>query len=316
MDLKNLSSNWKRLQASGTLKTDGRTDVGPVANGKRIEKSQRDVKLKRKRDNASTHNTEHLKNGLAAKRRKMSENTSSLQEASAKQETKDDNIEETADNMAGDRINEGLAKNVDVGKYIAIDCEMVGVGPRPHLESALARVSVVNYNGEQVYDSYVKPQEEVTDWRTHVSGISPEHMVYARSFEEVQADIAQLLRGRIVIGHSIRSDFEALFLDHAKRDIRDTARHPPYRKLAGGGSPKLKILASELLGLNIQTGEHSSIEDARATMLLFRRDKDTFEREHMKKWGPPVVAKKSNRDAVAVEEETAKKPKKKKKKKR
>ena len=68
-------------------------------------------------------------------------------------------------------VNAGLA-DVEIGKYIAMDCEMVGVG-RDGAESALARVSIVNYNGEQVYDSYVLPKEQVVDWRTAVSGIRP-----------------------------------------------------------------------------------------------------------------------------------------------
>jgi RNA exonuclease 4 len=163
---------------------------------------------------------------------------------------------------------------------------MVGVGPNPERESALARVSIVNYNGDQIYDSYVKPKELVTDWRTPVSGISPTNMSTARSFEQVQSDIAGILAGNILVGHAVRNDLDALLLSHPKRDIRDTARHPPFRKLAGGSSPRLKILAAELLGLEIQTGAHSSVEDGRATMLLFRKEKEAFEREHAKKWGP------------------------------
>jgi len=189
---------------------------------------------------------------------------------------------------APDKINSGLSTTTEIGRYVAVDCEMVGVGPNPDKESALARVSVVNYNGDQIYDSYVRPKEQVTDWRTAVSGILPKHMVEARSLEDVQADMTKILQDRVLVGHAIRNDLDALLLSHPKRDIRDTARHAPYRKLAGGSSPRLKILASELLGLEIQTGEHSSIEDARACMLLFRRDKDAFERDHAKKWPSPM----------------------------
>lgn len=189
---------------------------------------------------------------------------------------------------------------------------MVGVGPNPDRESALARVSIVNYNGDQVYDSYVMPLETVTDWRTHVSGIAPKHMKAARSLKEAQADVSKILKDRILIGHAIRHDLEALMLSHPKRDIRDTARHPPYRKIAGGSSPRLKILASELLGFEIQDGEHSSVEDARACMLLFRKDKAAFEREHSKAWPvrPTVGSTENNKNPTS----TPKKKKKKKKK--
>lgn len=161
---------------------------------------------------------------------------------------------------------------------------MVGVGPEPVRESALARVSIVNFNGEQVYDSFVRPKEFVTDWRTAVSGVSAKHMQDARSLGQVQADVARILDGNVLVGHAVRNDLNALLLSHPKRDIRDTARHPPFRKFAGGGSPKLKILAAEILGIDIQSGAHSSIEDAKATMLLFRKEKEAFDREHARKW--------------------------------
>ncbi len=57
-----------------------------------------------------------------------------------------------------------------------MDCEMVGVGP-DGIESALARVSIVNYSGGVVLDEYVRPQEPITNYRTWVSGIRPEDMV-------------------------------------------------------------------------------------------------------------------------------------------
>ena len=222
------------------------------------------------------------------------------------------NTDAVREGREGDAVNAGLSttwvylfvfdftailtccscSSAEVGKYLAIDCEMVGVGPNPDTDSALARISIVNFNGDQVYDSYVRPKELVTDWRTHVSGISPKHMAEARSLEEVQRDVADLLKGRILVGHAVRNDLDALLLGHPRRDIRDTSKYPPYRKIAGGGSPKLKILAAELLGIEIQGKAHSSLEDARATMMLFRREKEGFEREHAKKF-PPLKVKKT-----------------------
>lgn len=188
---------------------------------------------------------------------------------------------------------------------------MVGVGPNPDHDSALARVSIVNFNGEQVYDSFVRPKEMVTDWRTHVSGVAPRHMVEARTLEQVQKDVSDILDGRVLVGHAVSNDLDALLLGHPKRDIRDTSKHAPFRKVSGGSAPRLKILASEFLGLNIQDGEHSSVEDAKATMLLYRRDKDVFEREHAKKWPVRVVA-----ESKEKAEDQKKKKKKKKTRKR
>lgn len=189
---------------------------------------------------------------------------------------------------------------------------MVGVGPNPDQDSALARASIVNYDGDQVYDSYVQPKEQVTDWRTPWSGITSKHMLVARSFEEVQKDIARLLEGKILVGHAVSNDLAALYLSHPKRDIRDTSKHPPFRRISAGGGPKLKLLASEFLGIEIQGGAHSSVEDARACMLLFQREKDAFEKEHAKKW--PIQQSPAGNATGATA--SKKRPKKKKKKKR
>ena len=140
---------------------------------------------------------------------------------------------------AKDKVNHGLTEGIEIGKYIAIDCEMVGVGPGGY-ESALARVSVVDFHGVQIYDSYVKPKEKVTNWRTAVSGISQKSMRFARDFEEVQADIDKLLRGRILIGHDLKHDLEALILSHPGKDIRDTAKFPGFKKY-GNGSPVIAM---------------------------------------------------------------------------
>jgi RNA exonuclease 4 len=184
---------------------------------------------------------------------------------------------------AGDIVNEGLSSTADLGQYIALDCEMVGVDGKDD-RSILARASVVNFHGIQIYDSYVLPPDkvQVTNWRTAVSGISPASMVHARPFSVVQEQVAEIMEGRVLIGHALRNDLEVLLLGHPRKDIRDTSRHPDFKKLAGGRTPSLKKLVLELLGVEIQGGEHSSVEDARACMLLFRKHKGAFEAEHAK----------------------------------
>lgn len=55
-------------------------------------------------------------------------------------------------------------------KVVALDCEMVGIGPTGKL-SALARCSMVDFDGNVLYDEFVKPKGFVTDFRTKYSGI-------------------------------------------------------------------------------------------------------------------------------------------------
>lgn len=300
MELKDLSSNWKKLQQ--TLQADTTKSPKQKASESVFQPQRNGVEYRKlERGSVRSQNRKSETSGeMGSRWSRMKDDKPS---ASLALWAEDHDI--PAKDLAAaygtslkstsipdknyqyeDRVNEGLSTVVEAGKFIAIDCEMVGVGPTPDTDSALARVSIVNYHGHQVYDSFVQPKEPVTDYRTFVSGITPQLLRSARTFEAVQADVAKLLDGKILVGHAIKNDLEALLLGHSKRDIRDTSRHPAFRQLAGGKTPSLKKLAREVLGVDIQGGEHSSIEDARATILLFRREKEGFEREHIKKFGP------------------------------
>ncbi|KAF9119708.1 3'-5' exonuclease [Mortierella sp. 14UC] len=163
-----------------------------------------------------------------------------------------------------------------IGKYVGIDCEMVGVGPEG-TQSALARVSIVNYYGVTILDLFVRPLEFVTDFRTAVSGITPKHLATAIEFKDAQKQVADIIEDKIVVGHAVHNDFKALMLDHPQRLIRDTSRYTPFRALTKGNTPSLKRLALEILGIKIQDGSHSSVEDARITILLYRKHKEAWD---------------------------------------
>ncbi|KAI4205405.1 MAG: hypothetical protein LQ350_000447 [Teloschistes chrysophthalmus] len=324
MDIKNLSSNWKKLQP--TLEKDkSRVPKRKPSEDDVLQPQPNGVKRVKLALKKPFQGLEHVRNrqkqgmGIVPSQQKQSKPSASLatwaedNDISAKDLTAAYGSSSTLSVPASkyeDKINEGLSSSKDVGKYISIDCEMVGVGPAPGRESALARVSIANYHGQQIYDSFVQTKEPVADYRTFVSGITPQLLKDGRTFESVQADVAQLLNGKILVGHAVKHDLEALLLGHPKRDIRDTSKYPAYRKVAGGRTPGLKRLAKQILDVDIQTGEHSSIEDARAAMSLFRREKEGFEREHQKNWGAP-----RNTEAPAGSKKGRGKTKKRKKKK-
>ncbi|WFD32650.1 3'-5' exonuclease [Malassezia sp. CBS 17886] len=167
----------------------------------------------------------------------------------------------------------------ELGHYMAVDCEMVGVGM--HGASALARVSLVNWHGCVVLDAFVRPGEKVTDYRTWVSGIRPVDLRDAPSFSVVQQQVMDLVRGRVLVGHAIANDLRALRLTHPRPQIRDTAQFEPLRKIAGQKQPGLRTLSKLVLGIEIQQKGHAHdpVEDARATMALFRTQKDAWDAE-------------------------------------
>ena len=87
-------------------------------------------------------------------------------------------------------------------KYVALDCEMVGVGMRG-TKSSLARVTLVNWTGDVIYDEFIQQEEIVTDYRTFVSGITAEDIENADlTRHECRDEVSKLIDGKIVIGHA------------------------------------------------------------------------------------------------------------------
>ncbi|NWV01368.1 AEN nuclease, partial [Upupa epops] len=189
-------------------------------------------------------------------------------------------LSQGSDNSRGVRMSLPVLRP---GKYVAIDCEMVGTGPQGRL-SELARCSVVNYEGDVIYDKYIQPVLPIVDYRTRWSGITKQHMKHAIPFKVAQAEILKILKDKIVVGHAIHNDFQALKYFHPKDRIRDTSRIPVLKQragLPGKTSVSLKSLARHLLQKKIQVGckGHSSVEDAQTAMELYRLVEVQWEKE-------------------------------------
>lgn len=182
------------------------------------------------------------------------------------------------------RIEAEASLSGDVkARYVALDCEMVGVGSSGK-QSALARASLVDWNGNVLLDSFVQVPSKVTDFRTQYSGVLPRHLQShnAMSVDDCRAKVTELLHGKILVGHALRNDLQALMLTHPAEDIRDTAKYRPYQRCGGDGKyrpRKLRDLVAEHCGMTIQRpGEsHDSIDDARAALALFKVSRVAWE---------------------------------------
>jgi len=167
-------------------------------------------------------------------------------------------------------------------RYVAIDCEMVSVRGI----STVARVSIVDWDGDTVFNSFVRVEDEVTDYLTFVSGIRQADIESedAMSFEDCQDAILEIISGKIIVGHALRNDFIALNIMHPWHLIRDTARYEPFMKpcLIEPNllvPKKLKVLAKNKLDMIIQEDgqEHDSLEDATAAMELYKKARPKWE---------------------------------------
>jgi RNA exonuclease 4 len=184
-----------------------------------------------------------------------------------------------------DKMIKTTKDDINLTKFLGMDCEMVGVGFKGK-KSILARVSICNQFGKCVYDKHVAPDVKVVDFRTAVSGVRPSDLLEtngALPFEIIQMECREIFRNRIVVGHQLNSDFSVLKIKHPKVNIRDTAK---YFVETYGRTPSLKLLVRDFLEVGFQSGEHSSVQDAQATMRIYTM--------HKKKWERELVAEKKS----------------------
>jgi RNA exonuclease 1 len=161
----------------------------------------------------------------------------------------------------------------------ALDCEMVLTTDDVY---SLARISILDWSGTVVLDSFVKPSLPVKNYFTQYSGITPALLSnVTTTLPDIQSKLLTLLTpGAVLLGHSLESDLNALKLTHPF--IVDTAliyphpRGPPLRS-------SLKFLTQKYLRREIQvSGEkgHNSVEDALAVLDLVK-----LKCEKGPKWG-------------------------------
>ena len=179
------------------------------------------------------------------------------------------------------------------GSYVAIDTEFVTLrkpeidmksdGERETIRPAVdgvGRVSVVRAEGDKegmtFIDDYIRISEPIVDYQTRFSGLEPGDLeptstpYILKPLKIVYKKIWLLSNlGCIFIGHGLTKDFRAINIHVPPAQVIDTSKlfYTKERRQYLG----LAYLAGELLGENVQEGNHDSIEDARTALHLWRK---------------------------------------------
>lgn len=79
----------------------------------------------------------------------------------------------------------------------------------------------------------------------------------------MRAKVSTLVKDKILVGHTLFNDLAVLEHRHIYENVRDTALFYPLRERMGvrneGKFPGLRALAKDVLGLEVQEGEHCPV---------------------------------------------------------
>ncbi|KAI0375266.1 hypothetical protein BV20DRAFT_960367 [Pilatotrama ljubarskyi] len=158
-------------------------------------------------------------------------------------------------------------------------------GPTPLLALtallARSRVAIVDYRGQTVFCTYVLPTNTVTDYRTSTTGIQASDLQpgNAMPWREVQQRVAQLIRDKILVGHTLWQDLSVLGIPHPAVATRDVALYQPFRNALRSPNQVigLQTLMWHLMRRRVQETHVCALENARAALDLYRSHAEEWE---------------------------------------
>ncbi|KAH9921986.1 uncharacterized protein BXZ73DRAFT_21737, partial [Epithele typhae] len=142
------------------------------------------------------------------------------------------------------------------------------------------RVTLTDYRGNIIYDTYVQPTQPVADYRTAETGLRREHLEHAPQILDVRHQVATLLQDKILVGYALWELLSVMRLAHPAISTRDTALFMSFRRSLGY-KPRhvvpLPELVKRFMGHDIGLHGDVPVERARAALDLFRSCETTWE---------------------------------------
>lgn len=158
--------------------------------------------------------------------------------------------------------------------YIVLDFETTGLDKTFDDIIEIGAIKVINGEVSETYTMLVKPDEEIDDFITDLTGITNEMVANSPKINDVMPDLLRFISDYPIVGHNIGFDMNFLCANTTEdinNDYINTLRlcTKLYKDL------KHRRLRDMVKHLNIQTsGSHRALADCETTLELFKKCKE------------------------------------------
>lgn len=159
--------------------------------------------------------------------------------------------------------------------FTIIDLETTGLDPTFDEIIEVGAIKVKNGNVTDTFNSLVKPEEEIDEFITEITGITNEMLADAPSISEVLPNFLSFVGDDIILGHNVNFDinfvydiYSKLYNKYFSNSFTDTLRLS-RRLLPELEHHRLKDLINHF-EINIER-QHRSLDDCKATFECYNK---------------------------------------------
>jgi hypothetical protein len=159
--------------------------------------------------------------------------------------------------------------------FVAMCCEVEGIANKSKemtgQDYMVVRVTLVNYEGEIVLDTLVRPQQGISLQKmSQHHGITETMYSQGNTFQSVKRFLEKVLKNKCLVGANVKDDIGLLGL--SKQPSIDIG----FSSKAATQPTPLKSLATQELNAYIDFKPQCSIIKARVAMALFKKKKAMY----------------------------------------
>ena len=169
-------------------------------------------------------------------------------------------------------------------KYIAFDIETTGLDPMYDEIIEIGAIKIENGKEIETFNTLIKPEYEIDEFITELTGITNEMLKNAPPIDEVLPKFMTFIKDSIILGHNVNFDINFIYDNLINEDMYpitndfvDTLRLS-RRLLPELKHHRLSDLANYYKIDN--TGSHRSLKDVRITIEIFKKLEELVENKY------------------------------------